>query len=70
METLVLRHQLRVLERQVARPQLTPADTALLAAFSRVLPRRAWKRSLLVTPPTGYTRACEYQIALHPAWSA
>jgi len=40
IEILLLRHQLRVLERQVARPQLTPADRALLAAFSRVLPRR------------------------------
>jgi len=47
-----LRHQLRVLERQVARPALTPADRALLAAFSRVLPRQAWKRSLFVTPAT------------------
>jgi putative transposase len=52
IEILLLRHQLRVLERQVARPALTPADRALLAAFSRVLPRRAWKRSLFVTPGT------------------
>src|SRR5436189_683144 len=52
IEILLLRHQLRVLERQVARPQLTLADRALLAAFSRVLPRRAWKRSLFVTPGT------------------
>jgi hypothetical protein len=48
----VLRHQLRVLERQVARPMLTPADRVLLAAFSRVLPRSAWKASLLWTPAT------------------
>ena len=34
IEILLLRHQLRVLERQVARPQLTPADRALLSAFS------------------------------------
>ncbi len=52
IEILLLRHQLRVLQRQVARPQLTQADRALLAAFSRVLPRRAWKRSFLVTPAT------------------
>jgi putative transposase len=52
IEILLLRHQLRVLERQLARPQLTQADRALLAAFSRLLPRRAWKRSLLVTPAT------------------
>src|SRR3954471_14717158 len=52
IEILLLRHQLRVLQRQVARPQLTPADRALLAAFSRVLPRRAWRRSFFVTPAT------------------
>src|SRR5438270_7401638 len=52
IEILLLRHQLRVLERQVARPQLTQADRALLAAFSRLLPRRAWRRSLFVTPTT------------------
>jgi hypothetical protein len=52
IEILLLRHQLRVLERQLARPRLTPADRALLAALSRVLPRPAWKRSLLVTPAT------------------
>ena len=46
VEILLLRHQLRVLERQVARPQLTQADRALLTAFSRLLPRAAWKRSL------------------------
>jgi transposase InsO family protein len=52
IEIVLLRHQLRVLERQVARPTLTPADRVLLAAFSRVLPRRAWKTSLFVTPAT------------------
>jgi putative transposase len=48
----VLRHQLRVLERQVVRPQFTQADRALLAGFSRVLPRAAWERSLFVAPAT------------------
>jgi hypothetical protein len=52
IEILLLRQQLAVLERQVARPQLTPADRAFLAALSRVLPRAAWKRSLFVTPGT------------------
>ena len=50
IEILLLRHQLRVLERQVARPQLTQADRALLAAFSTLLPRQAWRRSAFVTP--------------------
>jgi putative transposase len=52
IEILLLRHQLRVLERQVARPQLAPADRALLAAFGRVLSRQRWKSSVFVTPAT------------------
>jgi putative transposase len=51
IEILLLRHQLLVLERQLARPELTQADRALLSAFSRVLPRRAWG-SFFVTPAT------------------
>jgi len=51
IEILVLRRQLLVLERQVARLQLRPADRALLAAFSRALQRRAWP-SFVVTPAT------------------
>jgi len=52
IEILLLRHQLRVLERQVARPRPTQADRMLLAAFSRALPRQAWRRSAFVTPAT------------------
>jgi len=51
IEILVLRHQLQLLECQVARPQLSPGDRALLAAFSRALPRSAWA-SFFVTPAT------------------
>src|SRR6266511_5808421 len=48
---LVLRHELHVLRRQIARPRLGAADRALLAAFGQVLPR-AQRRSFLVQPAT------------------
>jgi putative transposase len=51
VEIVVLRHQLHVLNRQVKRPDLKPHDRALLAAASRVLPRRRWA-SLFVRPET------------------
>ena len=51
LELLVLRHQLAVLHRQTPRPKLEPADRALLAAVSRVLPRARWS-CFLVQPET------------------
>jgi putative transposase len=51
LEILVLRHELSILRRQVDRPQFEPHDRLLLAALSRVLPRRSW-RSFLVQPET------------------
>jgi putative transposase len=51
LEILVLRHQLTVLRRQVARPRFQPADRALLAAISRALPRACWS-CFFVKPET------------------
>jgi putative transposase len=51
LELMVLRHQLGVLRRQVPRPKLEPADRALLAAISRVLPRSRWS-CFLAKPET------------------
>jgi len=52
MEVIVLRHELEVLRRQVARPKLRPADRALLAAAAFELPRSLRGTARLVTPRT------------------
>jgi putative transposase len=49
MEILLLRHELQVLRRQVARPQPRPVDRVVLAALSQTLPSA---RSLLFEPAT------------------
>jgi hypothetical protein len=49
---MVLRHEVRLLKRQLhGRVRYRPADRAILAALSRVLPRWRW-RCFLVTPET------------------
>src|SRR5664280_1106792 len=51
IELLVLRHQVKVLQRQVKRPRLSRLDRVLFAATSARLPRSGWS-SFIVRPET------------------
>ena len=51
IEVVILRHELAVLRRQVARPALRPSDRALLAGLSRLIPRAKLHR-FFVQPDT------------------
>jgi hypothetical protein len=51
LEIVVLRHELAVLRRQVARPRLEESDRVFLAAASRML-RRTSRPSFFVRPDT------------------
>ncbi len=50
-EILVLRHQLAVLRRQVARPRFSWSDRAFIATVAKLVPRERWA-SFLVRPET------------------
>ena len=49
VEVLVLRHQVKVLQRQVKRPRLNRLDRVLLAAASRAMTRSSWSSFVSVT---------------------
>jgi transposase InsO family protein len=51
VEVVVLRHQLKVLKRQVSKPRLRRRDRVFMAAMSRALPRARWS-SFVVSPQT------------------
>ena len=50
-EILVLRHQVSILRRQVARPRFSWSDRATIAALARLVPKERWA-AFLVTPET------------------
>jgi putative transposase len=51
LEILVLRHELGILRRRIARPAISWTDRLFLTAASRLLPRPHWP-SFFVTPET------------------
>ncbi len=50
-EILALRHQIRVLQRQIERPAFTPTDRTILALLSRAFERRRLDQVMLIVKP-------------------
>jgi putative transposase len=63
VEILVLRHQLAVLHRQVARPRFEPHDRAILTALWRVVDRD--HRSIFLVQPDTILRWHRRLVAIH-----
>jgi transposase len=63
VEILVLRHQLSVLQRQIARPRFEPDDRAILTALARTLGRERW--SLFMVKPDTLLRWHRRLVANH-----
>jgi transposase InsO family protein len=65
IELLVLRHQMKVLQRQVVRPRLNRRDRVLLAAASRAMTKTSWS-SFIVRPET---LLCWHRELVRKKWS-
>ena len=50
VEVVMLRHEVMVLRRQIARPAIRPADRAILEGFARLVSRA--RRAIFVQPET------------------
>ncbi len=61
VEVVMLRHEVAVLRRQMARPALRPSDRALLAGLSRIIPRAKLSRFFVQPAPcsAGIATWCE-----------
>jgi hypothetical protein len=68
VEIAVLRHQLMVVRRQVARPRYTPQGRMVLAMLARLLPRERWA-AFLVTPSTLLRWQCAARLWGATSWS-